>query len=178
MFTKTINTNDRNEMINFLKNHFRYDTMRGWNNATSYANDVKIHHLGLDKEMLDKAFDFIGAEYEEFQIDYSDLLAEFENHTGYSAEINGRSGGYLVLCEIATGKAGIPYVSTRAIDMYADFDEWDDTELKDRVELVTKFDKFCDAVVDLFKYYLENTTIEKVEYVVKHEKTVAKLKEN
>ena len=33
------------EIIDYLTSHFRYYTMRSWNRSTSYAVDIKIHHL-------------------------------------------------------------------------------------------------------------------------------------
>lgn len=48
-YEKKVNTKDRKEMIAFLKNHFRYDTMNSWNRSTSYANNVKNLQLGYHR---------------------------------------------------------------------------------------------------------------------------------
>ena len=45
MYTKQVNLKKRGEMIAFLKNHFRYNTMNSWNRSTSYANNIKLHNV-------------------------------------------------------------------------------------------------------------------------------------
>ena len=50
--TKTVDYTNRNEMIAFLTNHFRYSTMNSWNQMTSYANNVKLHNLLITMTML------------------------------------------------------------------------------------------------------------------------------
>lgn len=85
------------DMINFLKNHFRYHTMNSWNRATSYARNIKVHHLGLDREIEDRCFEMLNLE-EAFD-DFTAVLHEFAVRHDYKWQIgqNGRSGGYLVL---------------------------------------------------------------------------------
>lgn len=45
----------RKEMVNYLKNHFRYNTANSWNQSTSYARNVKVYNLDLPKDLLDRA---------------------------------------------------------------------------------------------------------------------------
>lgn len=68
MFFKEVDKNDRNAMIEFLSNHFRYYTMNSWNRLTSYANNVKIYNLPIDTEIHDKAYDFLSERCYECQI--------------------------------------------------------------------------------------------------------------
>ena len=49
----------RKEMVDFLKNHFRYNTANSWNQSTSYARNVKIYNLGLSEVLADKALDLL-----------------------------------------------------------------------------------------------------------------------
>ena len=176
MFAKEIDLNDRNAMINFLSNHFRYNTMNSWNRSTSYAHNVKLHTLDLPGNLFDKAYDFISAECPEFDDEYYILKHDFENETGYTIGTNGRSGGYLVLYELGTNKMGQSCVYPgRNIDMDADFDEWDDSELIERTKLVTRFDELCDDIVAMFIDYVKRSNIEKIEYYTKHEKLVASI---
>ena len=44
------------EKFDYIKNHFRYNTMSSWNRVTSFANNVKIHNLGFTKEQQDKYY--------------------------------------------------------------------------------------------------------------------------
>lgn len=96
-YYKKISLRNKNEMINFLKNHFRYNTMNSWNNSTSYANNVKLYNLGLTKEQSDKAYDMMDTD--DFYDDINYLLEEFGATHNYEWQVgfNGRSGGYLVL---------------------------------------------------------------------------------
>jgi ribosomal protein L37E len=88
----------RKEMIAYLSNHFRYDTMSSNNRATSFAAKIKLHHIEFpDEETRDRAWDLLDVE-EAFD-DFRDVLADFDERHNYSYQIgtNGRSGGYLVL---------------------------------------------------------------------------------
>lgn len=96
-FSKEVNLKSKSEMINFLKNHFRYWTMNPWNRSTSYAHNVKLYNLGLTREQEDKAYEMM--ETEEFYDDINWLIRDFEEEHDYKwqAGFNGHSGGYLVL---------------------------------------------------------------------------------
>ena len=48
-------------MAQYLTTHFRYPTLNSWNRSTSYACNLKITHLGLSPEVVDKLFDMIVA---------------------------------------------------------------------------------------------------------------------
>ncbi|MDP2629286.1 MAG: hypothetical protein Q8P45_01080 [Candidatus Harrisonbacteria bacterium] len=87
----------KTEMIEFLKDHFRYPTMNSWNRATSYARNIKIHRFGLDHETESRCFDML--DLREAFDDFSATLHEFAIRHDYAWQIgqNGRSGGYLVL---------------------------------------------------------------------------------
>jgi hypothetical protein len=98
MFYKKVNVKKRGEMIAFLKNHFRYNTMNSWNKSTSYANNIKLYNI-------DKPADIDSDNWLEmlwitlWQEKLSSLLEDFgEKHNWlWQAGINGRSGGYVVL---------------------------------------------------------------------------------
>lgn len=95
--SRTPSPRSKKEMIDFLAEHFRYHTMNSWNRATSYARNIKIHHLGLDPETERRSFDMLDI-HEAFD-DFSAVLHEFSIRHDYAWQIgqNGRSGGYLVL---------------------------------------------------------------------------------
>ncbi len=96
-FYHHVDKRSRKDMTQYLINHFRYDTMNSWNQATSYACNLKIYNLGLEREITDKLYDLIGVD--EFYEPLRDLMQDFGAAHGYEwqAGMNGRSGGYLVL---------------------------------------------------------------------------------
>lgn len=71
--------------------------MNSWNGCTSYACNLKITHLGLSSEEIDKLFDLI--QTQEFFDAMDTLKQDFAATHNYiwQAWMNGRSGGYLVL---------------------------------------------------------------------------------
>ena len=72
-------------------------TLNSWNRSTSYACNLKITHLGLSPEVVDKLFDMI--QTQEFFDAMDECKWEFAAKHNYlwQAGMNGRSGGYLVL---------------------------------------------------------------------------------
>lgn len=97
IMSRTPSPRSKTDMIDYLKNHFRYNTMNSWNRSTSYARNIKIHRLGLDHETEDRCFEMLNIE--EAYVDFSDVLHEFGVRHDFKWQIgqNGRSGGYLVL---------------------------------------------------------------------------------
>lgn len=97
MFKKENNMESRDEMVDFLRNHFRYFTMNSWNVKSSYANNMKIYNLGLPSETENKLYGLLGVE--DAQSQFGILMDEFAavHRYQWQARWNGRSGGYLVL---------------------------------------------------------------------------------
>lgn len=97
IFSESVDLRSRKAMTDYLRNHFRYSTMNSWNQATSYACNLKIHRLGLEAEIESKLYDMLGTQ------EFYDLRAEtvrlFDQAHDFrwQAGFNGRSGGYLVL---------------------------------------------------------------------------------
>ena len=96
-FYQNVDLRSRTEMVNFLREHFRYPTMNSWNRSTSYANNLKIHHLDLPQEIERKAFELLSVN--DIDMEINDLIREwnYEHQYRWQAGFNGRSGGYLVL---------------------------------------------------------------------------------
>lgn len=172
-FFEDINLMCRPAMINFLENHFRYNTMSSWNNSTSYANSMKIHKFNFPDnayEVLQQGQVFDGI---------NELIRDWDEEQDqyYQAGFNGRAGGYLVMYQ--GGKD--PQIKKRftrpgkGVDQGEDFTAWSDEELKDRCQLVQSFDKLCDAIVAAFRYVCEHYAVEDVEIMVP--KTVQVLEE-
>ncbi|CAG0960669.1 hypothetical protein METP2_00763 [Methanosarcinales archaeon] len=87
----------REEMIEFLSQHFRYDTMNSWNRSTSYARNIKLHRLGLTREQENRAYEIIQADGAYDKINGIIRAFGVTNDYRYQIGFNGRSGGYLVL---------------------------------------------------------------------------------
>lgn len=151
----------RKEMVDFLKNHFRYDTANSWNKSTSYARNVKIYNIGLSEVLEAKALDLICEEgFNDMMARlYDPLVEQFEEETDYTIGFNGRSDGYLVLYNKIN--------TLKSIDMGEDFEDLDDFEVGERYSLVKLFDKYCDYFVDTFKYAVEKVAVREEEVITK-----------
>lgn len=173
-FAKEVDTADRKAMIDFLTNHFRYDTMNSWNASTSYANNVKVYNLGIeDKDILDKAWNIVCSdiECEEMYDSFRQIIDEFRQNEGYDIGFNGRSGGYLVLYKMKydNAKNSMSVYPGISIDQYEDFsdeDSWTMSDLKERCELVCAFDHACDLIRQEFLFWCTHGDIIEEEYAV------------
>ena len=102
LFSRRVDKRSREDMTAYLSGHFRYDTMNSWNRSTSYACNMKIYNLGLDRETENKLWDLI--QVPEFYDRLNELAEDFGRQHNYlwQAGWNGRSGGYLVLYQGGT----------------------------------------------------------------------------
>jgi len=84
-------------MTSFLRHHFRYHTMNSWNQSTSYANNIKLHHIDKPSN-IDEDTWWQMLEVSEWHETLRDLLDRFGRSHGWTwqAGVNGRSGGYVV----------------------------------------------------------------------------------
>lgn len=97
IFSERVDLRFRQEMTDYLRNHFRYYTENPWNLSTSYACNLKIHRLNLEPEIESRLFDLL--DVQAFFDMRDTILVRFNRGHGYrwQAAFNGRSGGYLVL---------------------------------------------------------------------------------
>ncbi len=102
LFSQRVDKRSRAEMTAYLSGHFRYNTMNSWNRSTSYACNMKLYKLGLDRETEDKLWDMI--QVPEFYERLNERIEDFNRQHNYlwQAGWNGRSGGYLVLYQGGT----------------------------------------------------------------------------
>ena len=166
MFFQEVDKRSRKDMVDFLKNHFRYHTMNCWNNSTSYANNVKLYNH-FNGEELSKAFEILeqGSVFDEINLRLQDFDIEHD-HT-WQTGFNGRSQGYIVLYHGGRHSNGSPYSNPgKNTDMNAQFEEWDIQSLKERVKLVQEFDQMCDDVADIFNSYVKTYNVEEKEIMV------------
>lgn len=160
-------------IVEYLKSHFRYNTMNSWNNSTSYAHNIKIHHLEWEsRELENRAFEMM--ELTEAYDDVNWILEEFATMYNYSFQIvfNGHNGGYLVL--IHGGKNGDRIYVQLGLDIdqgedFIDPDLWDLSSLRSRMELVWDFDQACKDAVETFQEFVKTHIIveEEVEFTKK-----------
>ena len=106
LFSKRVDKRSRAEMTAYLSGHFRYNTMNSWNRSTTYACNMKLYKLGLDRETEDKLWDMI--QVPEFYERLNERIEDFNRQHNYlwQAGWNGRSGGYLVLYQGGTKPSG------------------------------------------------------------------------
>lgn len=99
MFYKEVDKRYRESMTDFLKKHFKYNTMNSWNKSTSYANCIKLYKVDKPENIDNNTF-WGMFEITQWQEKLSNLLEDFgrKHNWQWQAEINGRSGGYIVLC--------------------------------------------------------------------------------
>jgi hypothetical protein len=97
-FQQIVDRRCRTSMVSFLLKHRRYNTGNSCNHSTSYANCVKVPHLGLPNDLANKAFDILDTEYWSHMQDVIDAFT-LEHNGNFTIGSNGRSGGYLVLYE-------------------------------------------------------------------------------
>lgn len=197
MIYQKVNLKNKNDMISFLGNHFRYSTANSWNNSTSYANNLKIYKV-IPRTLQNKAYEII--EQGDIYDNINSLIMDFDRENDYlfQAGFNGRSGGYLVLYKGNRKKSDYKSFCTNcyqknftsiketgkkcgrcgknkridqefydkisfpglSIDQGEDFSEWGLSELQERVKLVQKFDKLCDAIIKLTISYCKDFKVE------------------
>lgn len=106
MFYKKVDKKSREEMISFLRNHYRYYTANSWNKSTSYAHNVKLHRLNIPKHLNDIAYELILLDevYDDIRMIMDDFAQQYNYQ--YQMGFNGRSGGYIVLYTGGTKPSG------------------------------------------------------------------------
>ena len=105
-FYRPIDRRSRAAMAAYLTGHFRYSTMNSWNRSTSYACNLKIYNLGLERDITDKLYQMLNVPEASGRL--NDLMNDFARDHSYlwQAGMNGRSGGYLVLYQGALEPSG------------------------------------------------------------------------
>ena len=163
-YTYNVDISNTKSMWNFLKEHYSYYTMNSWNRQKSIANNVKLHRLNLDGDwtvVMKYLFDDSDSGLLQMYID--DEIREFEDkHPYYKVYSNGRSGGYLVLCNADNNYSVLP----ECVDNYESYEDFKEDckcwgyrvsdylrELRDTVEIVRDFDRLCDRLRDLVNEY-------------------------
>ena len=90
LFSQRVDKRSRAEMTAYLAGHFRYDTLRSWNRSTSYACNMKLYNLGLDRETTDKLWDII--QVPEFYDRLNELIDDFNRQHNYMWQASWKIG--------------------------------------------------------------------------------------
>lgn len=153
-YQKSIDITNDKQMFNFLRNHFEYYTANSWNGLRSIANDVKLYRLNLSGSWA-TAYDLLAAGEYEYINDVLRIWADA--HNGFEVNFNGRSGGYLVLCNNDNNRHVLPEEITNSVD-YEDYKAYcrdyygsvkaNRDTLVFYTKLVQDFDKLCDELRD------------------------------
>ena len=165
-YTTGVDICNTKSMWEFLHNHFTYYTMNSWNRQKSIAHNVKLYNLNLEGDWsVAMRYLFDENDSGQLQMLIDDMIQEFEERNSYyKVYFNGRSGGYLVLCDTDSNMTVLPNC-VADYDTYEDFKEdiksgWNnynvsdfDYELRQAVRVVREFDKLCDELRDLVNEY-------------------------
>ena len=166
----------RDSMIDYLKNHFRYNTMNSWNGSTSYARCIKFSKLDLNTEQVNACYRMLQVDSAwEAVIDIQHQFAHRHQHE-WQMGFNGRSGGYIVLYMGGVRDGKTFCWPGKSIDQHEDFADWTDEDLGERIRVVWDFDKTCEHMVAAFVEYATNHTVEEETVLVPKKIFVAKPK--
>jgi hypothetical protein len=148
-------------MREYLKDHFRYDTMSSWNNSTSYARKVKLRYIINDHDLLMKTYDFL--ELPEAFFEVNQIMEYFAEKHDYKFQMgfNGRSNGYIVLYQGGKHESGQVFSQPgKGFDQGVDYDSWDKSELQYSVDIVWDFDKTVDDCIEAFIDFVKTHSVE------------------
>ena len=148
------------EKFDYVKKHYRYNTMSSWNRVTSFANNVKIHNIGFTKEQQDKYYtifcnpNFSEIDAQSLYDNIDELIYKFqEEYTfNFSIGFNGSSSGYLVLYKTQKEGNRINVFPGKPIgeefQNYETYEEFYEEEgpIDSYFELVYDFDLMCDII--------------------------------
>jgi hypothetical protein len=83
-------------MIEYLTEHFRYNTMSSWNSSTSYAAKVKVTTF-VPSKLIGRALELL--EVEEAFDPIHEIMSAWDRAHDYQFQVgfNGRSNGYIVM---------------------------------------------------------------------------------
>ena len=177
-YTPYVDIASTKSMWNFLKEHFTYHTMNSWSCSKSIAHNVKLHRLHLDGDWtVAMRYLFDEDDSGRLQMYIDDEIQEFESqYPYYEVFFNGRSNGYLVLCEKDHHRTVLP----DCVDNYDSYEEFKADcryygervsdylrELREAVTIVREFDKLCDRLRDLVNGYSKASfEVDKLEQAV------------
>lgn len=176
-FTKEVDLKNDEAVFEYLKKHPRYFLMNSWNQLKTFAQNIKIYNLGVDREVSDKLFDLLDVDSPDVKFIFEDNIEFFnEENPGYTIYTNGRSGGYMILAPNENRSNFCDMVDT--INDYDTLDElkedYDFAKFKDLAEVVLNFDRACDNIIQNIVGIAKSCEIVEEEYTVVKTRKVLK----
>ena len=177
-FAKEVDLKNDEAVFKYLKEHPLYYLMNSWNRLQTFAHNIKIYNLNVDKEVEDKLFDLLDVDSPDVKFIFEDNIEFFnEENPGYTIYTNGRSGGYLILASSQNdrGKLSDMVDTIKNYDTLDDLKEdYDFEEFRTLAETVINFDKTCDGIIQAVVSLAENCEIVEEEYTVLKTRKVIK----
>lgn len=176
-FTKEVDLKNDEAVFKYLKKHPRYFLMNSWNRLQTFAQNIKIYNLGVDREISDKLFDLLDVDSPDVKFIFEDNIEFFnEENPGYTIYTNGRSGGYMILAPNENRSNFCDMVDTvNNYDTLNDLKEdYDFEEFRTLAETVMNFDRACDNIIQAVVSLAENCEIVEEEYMVLKTRKVIK----
>ena len=177
-FAKEVDLENDEVVFTFLKEHPLYWRMNPWNRLQTFAQNIKIYNLNVDKEVEDKLYELLDVESLDIKFAYEDGVNDFEEENpGYTIYTNGRSGGYLILASSQNDRGKL----SNMVDTIKNYDTLDDLkedydfeEFRTLAETVMNFDRACDNIIQAVVSLAENCEIVEEEYTVLKTRKVIK----
>lgn len=177
-FTKEVDLKNDEAVFEYLKEHPRYFLMNSWNRLKTFAQNIKIYNLDIDREVSDKLFDLLDVDSPDVKFIFEDNIGVFnEENPGYTIYTNGRSGGYLILASSQNDRGKLSDMAD-AVNNYDTLDDlkedYDFEEFRTLAETVINFDRACDNIIQAVVSLAENCEIIEEEYTVLKTRKVIK----
>ena len=177
-FTKEVDLKNDEAVFEYLKKHPRYFLMNSWNRLKTFAQNIKIYNLGVDREVSDKLFDLLDVDSPDVKFIFEDNIEVFnKENPGYTIYTNGRSGGYLILASSQNDRRKLSNMAD-AVNNYDTLDDlkedYDFEEFRTLAETIMNFDRACDNIIQAVVSLAENCEIVEEEYMVLKTRKVLK----
>lgn len=178
IFAKEVDLKNDEAVFEYLKKHPRYFLMNSWNRLQTFAQNIKIYNLGVDRDIEDKLFEMLDVDSIDVKFTYEDGVNDFEEENpGYTIYTNGRSGGYLILASSQNDRGKLSNM-VDAVNNYDTLDDlkedYDFEEFRTLAETVMNFDRACDNIIQAVVSLAENCEIVEEEYMVLKTRKVIK----
>ena len=177
-FAKEVDLENEEAVFKYLKEHPLYHLMNSWNRLRTFAHNIKIYNLNVDKEVEDKLYELLDVESSDIKFIFEDNIEFFnEKNPGYTIHTNGRSGGYLILARSQNDRGKLSDMAD-AVKNYEKLDDlkedYDFEEFRTLAETVMNFDRACDNIIQAVVSLAENCEIVEEEYMVLKTRKVIK----
>lgn len=75
-FAKEVDLENEEAVFKYLKEHPLYWLMNSWNRLRTFAHNIKIYNLNVDKEVEDKLYELLDVESLDIKFVYEDGVHE------------------------------------------------------------------------------------------------------